>query len=160
MLNCVIDELSGGGPPPLTSSSLAKLSTAATGDSAVRSAAPPAAKWGFYTDVVNKMESARFHFNTQRMSKIPATNLALEGSSSLDMEAERGRTLIVLSETRAGIGAARHAERRVTHLYLEEIYEIKRFVEVTGSRSPQADSMVLFGAFCNFLCTRRKKQQK
>lgn len=42
------------------------------------------------------------------------------------------------------------------------------FVEVTGPglasypppRSPQADSMVLFGAFCNFLCTRKKKKKK
>lgn len=40
------------------------------------------------------------------------------------------------------------------------------FVEVTGPglascpppRSPQADSMVLFGAFCNFLCTKKKKK--
>lgn len=117
--------------------------------------------------VVNKRKSelwqggggAALHFNTQRMSKIPPTNFALEGSS-LDTEAERDRTLIVLSQTQAGISAARHAERCVTHLYLEEIYEIKRFVEVTGSRLPQADSMVLFGAFCNFLCTRRKNKNR
>lgn len=40
------------------------------------------------------------------------------------------------------------------------------FVEVTGvglaprSQSPQADSMVLFGDFCNFLCIKKTKKKK
>lgn len=100
--------------------------------------------------------AVRVSFQDSANVKNPTNKLCTGMQQRLDPEAEKDHTL-VLSETRAGSSAARRAERCMTHLYLEEIYEIKRFVEVTGSRSPQADSMVLFGAFCNFLCTRRKK---
>lgn len=62
------------------------------------------------------------------------------------------------------MNAALYAQLCITHLYLEEIYEIIVFVEVTASwaspreQSPQADSMVLFGAFCNFLCIKNEKK--
>lgn len=67
-----------------------------------------------------------------------------------------------------GISAASHAELCMTHLILRREIWDNCFVEVTSAglasypqpASPQADSMVLFGAFCNFCVQKKKKKKK
>lgn len=61
-----------------------------------------------------------------------------------------------------GVGAASRAELCILHLYLEELYE--SFVEVDRRRvSALTAARVITGrfngAFCNFLCTKKKKKK-
>lgn len=110
--------------------------------------APRVPTWGYCQDISERKSERRFI------------------STSNNLCTERQRRAKTIKDSSWFLRAGRHQRMWLcpascmTHLYLAEIYEIKRFVEVTGRRSPQADSMVLFGAFCNFLCTRRKKEKR
>lgn len=62
-----------------------------------------------------------------------------------------------------GVGAASSAELCILHLYLEELYE--SFVEVDRQRVGELTAARVItgrfnGAFCNFLCTKKKKCSK